>query len=91
MKAQLLDFIMYTETKYWNGTRDGDNYVLCYMLYVLSHYWYFFWLLALTLDYLFNSLGNSSAITRWDNRIGDDGAMALGDALKVNHSLKTLK
>jgi len=25
MKAQLLDFIMYNETKYWNGTRDDYN------------------------------------------------------------------
>ena len=36
MKAQLLDFIMYTETKYWNGTRDDDNYVLCYMYYPIT-------------------------------------------------------
>ena len=40
-------------------------------------------LLALTWSTPFNSL--------WANQIGDDGAVALGDAVKVNHSLKTLK
>ena len=51
--------------------------------YMYYHYCYFISLLALTLDYLFNSLG--------DNDINSKGATALGDALKVNRILKALR